>query len=176
MLSVKNSYLYLHSVFTFFMNQDELSVCTYLDVEISSWGDLIRWFGLWITERREFKLRMVHNFSVLCGSYTFPCARVWKLKQIYIAGARAQFKINTGVEINICSFQMGCQLSNVSPAPPLELYFGTVSVAWNEIAGRLEAGDVASVWMSCVQSPAWSTIIYRRLCGSYAFPMPEHRN
>ena len=49
---------------------------------------------------------------------------------MYMARARAQFKINTH---GCCSFQ----LYNAASAPPLELCFYTASVAWNERAGQL---------------------------------------
>ena len=58
---------------------------------------------------------------------------------------RAQIKINTGAEINTCSFKTGCRLSSAAANTAMDMQFKTLSVVWNELAGQLAAGECASV-------------------------------
>ena len=69
-------------------------------------------------------------------------------KNMYIARARAQFRINTHTLV----------LS--SAASGWDCVFDTISAAWSERAGQLAAGGVASVWRS------WA----RPCVGLYASP------
>ena len=78
---------------------------------------------------------------------------------MYIARARAQVNINTGVEINICSFLVCCQFSSVASVPPSELSFwDSICGAWNE-----RAGELALYWVICIslcQSTYIKTTLY----------------
>ena len=108
------------------------------------------------------------------GLYAFPWARASKLNQeicILPAPGRSSKLTHTGVEIDTCAFQTGCQLSSAASGMSLGLcFFYTISVAWNGHAGQLAAGGVVSVWRFWVQSlpgPRW---FIRSFVGSYAFP------
>ena len=100
------------------------------------------------------------------GLYAFPCARASKLKQqicISPAPGRSSKLTHTGVEIDTCAFQTGCQLSSAATGMSLELRFFT-QFQWRE-------AYVLDSWRSCLSLevvssiPAGSTIIYRFLCG-----------
>ena len=70
---------------------------------------------------------------------------------MYIASARAQFKINTHtcIEIDTCALKTGCELSSAASGMSLEsFFFYAISAAWSDRAGQLAVGGVASVWRS----------------------------
>ena len=93
----------------------------------------------------------------LCGFICVSLCQSIKIKptNMYIASARAQFKINThrcwnwhlcipdGLSVVQCSHG---HVNGVA-------FFGAISVAWSVRAGQLAAGGVASVWRSWVRSP-----------------------
>ena len=105
--------------------------------------------------------------SIPAGStiiYRFLCGFIWvslcqsiKIKptNMFIASARAQFKINTHRCWNwhLCIPDglsvVKCSLGHVIGVA----FFGAISVAWSVRAGQLAAGGVASVWRSWVRSP-----------------------
>ena len=106
--------------------------------------------------------------------YRFLCGFIWdslcqtiKIKptNMYIASARAQFKINTGVEIDTCAFQAGCQLSSAASGMSLKLCF------WHNFSGMKRSCWTTGSWPSCLSLEvvssisAGSTITYRFLCG-----------
>ena len=72
---------------------------------------------------------------------------------------------HTGVEIDACAFQTGCQLSYAASGMSLELCF------WHNFSGMKRTCWTTGSWQSCLSLevvswiPAWSTIIYRFLCG-----------
>ena len=76
--------------------------------------------------------RIIYRF--FCGLICVSLCQSIKIKprNMYIASARAQFKINTHtrVEIDTCAFQTGCQLSSAATGMSLELrFFCAISVA-----------------------------------------------
>ena len=102
------------------------------------------------------------------GLYAFPCARASKLNQqicISPAPGRSSKLTHTGVEIDTCAFQTGCQLSSAATGMSLELRF------WRDYSGVKRTCWSTGSWRSCLSLevvssiPAWSTIIYRFLCG-----------
>ena len=103
-----------------------------------------------------------HGPWQFCGPFVgYICvSTVQKIKisttNMYIAWARTQFEINTGVEINTTSFHMGCQLFSAASAPPLELCF------WHSPCG-LE-------WACCL------SLVYFWLCTAlwFRFITAEH--
>ena len=111
--------------------------------------------------------RIIYRF--LCGLICVSLCQSIKIKprNMYIASARAQFKINTHthVEIDTCAFQTGCQLSSAAMGMSLELRF------WRDFSGVKRTCWKTGSWRSCpslevVSSiPAGSTIIYVFLCG-----------
>ena len=83
------------------------------------------------------------------------CRAAWsQLTKMYIASARAQFKINSHGCWNwhLCIPDglsvVQCSLGHVIGI----VFFDTISVAWSDCAGQLAAGGVASVWRMWVQS------------------------
>ena len=96
-------------------------------------------------------------YRFLCGFICVSLCQSIKIKptNMYIASARAQFKINTyrcwnwhlcipdGLSV------VQCSLGHVSGVA----FFDAISVAWSVRAGQLAAGGVASVWRSWVRSP-----------------------
>ena len=102
------------------------------------------------------------------GLYAFPCARASKLNQqicISPAPGRSSKLTHTGVEIDTCAFQTGCQLSSAATGMSLELRF------WRDFSGVKRTCWTTGSWRSCLSLevvssiPAGSTIIYRFLCG-----------
>ena len=68
------------------------------------------------------------------GLYAFPCARESKLNQqicISQAPGHSSKLTHTGVEIDTCAFQTGCQLSSAASGMSLELCFLT-QFQWRE--------------------------------------------
>ena len=72
---------------------------------------------------------------------------------------------HTGVEIDTCAFQTGCQLASAASGMSLELRF------WRNISGVKCACWTPGSWRSCLSLevassiPTGSTIIHRFLCG-----------
>ena len=89
-------------------------------------------------------------------------------QQICISPApgRSSKLTRTGVEIDTCAFQTGCQLSSAATGMSLELRF-MARFQWREAYTCWTTGS----WRSCLSLevvssiPAGSTIIYRFLCG-----------
>ena len=116
----------------------------------------------------------VFKFDIICVSI---CQRI-KIKptNMYIASARAQFKY-TGVEIDTCAFQTGCQLSCEASGMSLGLCFFT-QFQWHEVI-MLDNWLLAVLPQSGgrefnprrvhdnLSVPLW---VYVR------FPVPEHHN
>ena len=102
------------------------------------------------------------------GLYAIPCARASKLNQqicISPAPGRSSKLTHTGVEIDTCAFQTGCQLSSAASGMSLELRF------WRDFNSVKRTCWTTGSWRSCLSLevvswiPAGSTIIYRFLCG-----------
>ena len=115
------------------------------------------------------------------GLYAFPCARASKLNQqicISPAQGRSSKLTHTGVEIDTCAFQTGCQLSSAAPACHWSCVFR------RNFSGVKRACWTTGSWRSClslevsggrefdprrvhdnVSVPLW---VYMR------FPVPEH--
>ena len=98
----------------------------------------------------------------------YPCARASKLNQqicISPAPGRSSKLTHTGVEIDTCASQTGCQLSNAASGMSLELRF------WRNFSGVKRTCWTTGSWRSCLSLevvssiPAGATIIYRFLCG-----------
>ena len=110
---------------------------------------------------------IIHRF--LCGFICVSLCQSIKIKptNMYIASARAQLKklTHTGVEIDTCAFQTGCQLFSAATGMSLELRF------WRDFSGVKRTCWTTGSWRSCLSLevvssiPAGSTIIYRFLCG-----------
>ena len=108
-------------------------------------------------------------YRFLCGFICVSLCQSIKIKptNMYIASARAQFKklTHTGVEIDTCAFQTGCQLFSAATGMSLELRF------WRDFGGVKRTCWTTGSWRSCLSLevvssiPAGSTIIYRFLCG-----------
>ena len=131
---------------------------------------------------REFDPRWVHdNLSVLFRVYMrFPVPDTSKLNQqicISPAPGRSSKLTHTGVEIDTCAFQTGCQLSSAATGMSLELRFLT-QFQWRE-AYVLDNWQLAELPQSGgrefdprrvhdnLSVPLW---VYMR------FPVPEHQN
>ena len=114
------------------------------------------------------------------GLYAFPCARASKLNQqicMSPAPGRSSKLTHTGVEIDTCAFQTGCQLSSAASGMSLELRFLT-QLQWHE-AHVLDNWQLAEMPQSGgrefdprrvhdnLSVPLW---VYMR------FPVPEHQN
>ena len=107
------------------------------------------------------------------GLYALPCARASKLNQqvcVSPAPGRSSKLTHTGVEIDTCAFQTGCQLSSAASGMSLELRFLTQS-QWREayVLDNWQHG-VASVWRSWVRSPPGPRYFIVSFVGLYAFP------
>ena len=85
---------------------------------------------------------------------------------VYIASARAQFKINTHRCWNWHLSVVQCSHGHVIGVA----VFGAISVAWSVRAGQLAAGGVVSVWRSWVRSPPGPRSFIGSFVGLYAFP------
>ena len=103
-----------------------------------------------------------------CGFICVSLCQSIKIKptNMYIASARVQFKINTQVlKLTPCAFQTGGQLSSAATGTSLELRF------WRKFDGVKRTCWTTGSWRSWISLevvssiPAWSTIIYRFLCG-----------
>ena len=97
-------------------------------------------------------------YRFLCGFICVSLCQSIKIKptNMYIASARAQFKINThtGVEIDTMCIPDRLSVVQCSHGHVIGVaFFGAISVAWSVRAGQLAAGGVASVWRSWVRSP-----------------------
>ena len=94
-----------------------------------------------------------------------------KPKNMYIASARAQFKMNTHRCWNwhLC-IPDGLSVVQCSLGHVIGVAFFTQSVAWSERAGQLAAGGVALVWRSWVRSPPGPRSFIGSFVGLYAFP------
>ena len=70
------------------------------------------------------------------------------------------------LKLTPCAFQTGCQLSSAATGTSLELRF-----FWRDFSGVKRTCWTTGSWRSCLSLevvssiPAWSTIIYRFLCG-----------
>ena len=96
-------------------------------------------------------------YRFLCGFICGSLCQSIKIKptNMYIASARAQFKINTHRCWNwhLC-IPDGLSVVQCSHGHVIGVaFFGAISVAWSVRAGQLAAGGVASVWRSWVRSP-----------------------
>ena len=97
------------------------------------------------------------------GWYAFPCARASKSNQtnMYIASARAHFKINTHK----------CWNWHLCIPDGLSVVRHWKCVLWHNLSGMKRTWWTTGSWRSCLSLevvssiPAWSTIIYRFLCG-----------
>ena len=118
----------------------------------------------------EFDPRMVHdNLSVPLWVYMrFPVPKHQnQTKQICISPApgRSSKLKHTGVKIDTCAFQTGCQLSSAASGMSLELRF------LHNFSGMKQTCWTTGTWRSCLSLegvssiPAGSTIICRFLCG-----------
>ena len=118
----------------------------------------------------EFDPRRVHdNLSVPLWVYMrFPVPKhQHETKQICISPApgRSSKLKHTGVEIDTCAFQTGCQLSSAASGMSLDLRF------LHNFSGMKRTCWTTGSWRSCLSLevvssiPAGSTIIYRFLCG-----------
>ena len=82
------------------------------------------------------------------------------------APGRSSKLTHTGVEIDTCAFQTGCQLSSAATGMSLELRFFR-----RDFSGVKRTCWTTGSWRSCLSLevvssiPAGSTIIYRFLCG-----------
>ena len=96
-------------------------------------------------------------YRFLCGFICVSLCQSIKIKptNMYIASARAQFKINTHMCWNWHHVHSRQVVS--CPVQPRARHwscvFWRISVAWSVRAGQLAAGGVASVWRSWVRSP-----------------------
>ena len=96
-------------------------------------------------------------YRFLCGFICVSLCQSIKIKptNMYIASARAQFKINTHRCWNWHHVHSRQVVS--CPVQPRARHwscvFCAISVAWSVRAGQLAAGGVASVWRSWVRSP-----------------------
>ena len=119
-------------------------------------------------------------YRFLCGFICVSLCQSIKIKptNMYIASARAQFKIsihgcwNWHLCIPDGLSVVQCSLGHVIGVA----FFYAIWVAWSVRAGQLAAGGVASVWRSWVD-PRWvhdklsvPLRVYLR------FPVPEHQN
>ena len=119
-------------------------------------------------------------YRFLCGFICVSLCQSIKIKptKMYIASARAQFKINTHrCWIDTCAFQTGCQLSSAATGMSLELRF-LARFQWRE-AYVLDNWQLAELPQSGGREfdprrvhdnltvPLW---VYMR------FPVPEHQN
>ena len=96
-------------------------------------------------------------YRFLCGFICVSLCQSIKIKptNMYIASARAQFKINTHRCWNwhLC-IPDGLSIVQCSHGHVIGIaFFGAISVAWSVRARQLAAGGVASVWRSWVRSP-----------------------
>ena len=96
-------------------------------------------------------------YRFLCGFICVSLCQSIKIKptNMYIASARAQFKINTHRCWNwhLC-IPDGLSVVQCSHGHVIGVaFFDAISVAWSVRAGQLAAGGVASVWRSWVRSP-----------------------
>ena len=113
-------------------------------------------------------------YRFLCGFICVSLCQSIKIKptNMYIASARAQFKINTHRCWNwhLCIPDglsvVQCSLGHVSGI----VFFDTISVTWSVRAGQLAAGGVVSVWRSWVRSPPGPRWFIGSFVGLYAFP------
>ena len=114
-------------------------------------------------------------YRFLCGFIcVFLCQSI-KIKptNMYIASARAQFKIDTHGCLNwyLCIPDGLSAVSRVQPrACHWDCVFDKISVQWSDRTGQLEAGGIASVWRSWVQSPPGPRWFFGSFVGLYAFP------
>ena len=98
----------------------------------------------------EFDPRWVYDNSsdLLCVCMRFRCTRASQLNQQCRTSPKTERSSklsHTDVEIDTCAFQTFCR-SPLSPRPyHWDCVFDTFSVAWNECAGQLAAGDDTSV-------------------------------
>ena len=109
------------------------------------------------------------------GSNVYTCVYIYKTTNMNITRARVQFKINTGIEINTCSFQMGCQLSSAAWPAIGTVFFGQslwlVRMCWT-----------TGSWWCCLSLnvlssiPTWCAKICSSIVGCMHFPVPEHQN
>ena len=125
--------------------------CLSLEVmsPIPVWSTIIYWF--------------------LCGFIYLSLYQRIKIKptNIYISPApcRSSKLTHTGVEIDSCAFQTGCQLSCAALGMSLELLF------WRNFSGVKRTCWTTGSWRSCLSLevmspiPVGSTIIYWFLCG-----------
>ena len=107
-------------------------------------------------------------YLLLCGLICVSLCQSIKINQeicISPAPGRTSKLTHTGVEIDTCAFQTGCQLSSAATGMSLELRF------WRDFSGVKRTCWTTGSWRSCpslevVSSiPDGSTIIYRFLCG-----------
>ena len=96
-------------------------------------------------------------YRFLCGFICVSLCQSIKIKptKMFIASARAQFKINTHRCWNwhLC-IPDGLSVVQCSHGHVIGVaFFGAISVAWSVRTGQLAAGGVASVWRSWVRSP-----------------------
>ena len=97
-------------------------------------------------------------YRFLCGFICVSLCQSIKIKptNMYIASARAQFKISTHRCWNwhLC-IPGGLSVAQCSLGHVIGVaFFYAISVAWSLRAGQLAAGGVASVWRSWVRSPS----------------------
>ena len=114
------------------------------------------------------------------GLYAFPCASASKLNQqicISPAPGRSSKLTHTGVEIDTCALQTGCQLSSAASGTSLELRF-LARFQWRE-------AYVLDNWLlAVVPQSGGREFDPRRVYDNLSvllwvymrFPVPEHQN
>ena len=113
----------------------------------------------------------------------FPCARASKLNEhicILPEPGRSSKSTHTGVEIDTCAFQMGCQLSSAAMGMSLGLC-GLFFL--HSFSGMKRTCWTTGSWRCCLclevvsSIPTGSTMIYRFLSEfKCVFPVSEHQN
>ena len=108
-------------------------------------------------------------YRFLCGFICVSLCQSIKIKptNMYIASARAQFKINTHRSWNWHHVHSRQVVS--CPVQPRARHWSCVF--WRDFSGVKRTHWTTGSWRSCLSLevvssiPAWSTIIYRFLCG-----------
>ena len=135
------------------------------------------WWSCWTTGswRSCLSLEVVSSipagstiiYRFLCGFICVSLCQSIKIKptNMYIAPGRSSKFTHTGVEIDTCAFQTGCQLSSAASGMSLNCVY------WHNFSGVKRSCWTTGSWRSCLSLevvssiPAGSTIIYRFLCG-----------
>ena len=123
---------------------------------------------IYIERVRELNTFQIYRIYPWRRKYLISYAEnLFENQQIYISPApgRSSKLTYTGVEIDTCAFQTGCQLSSADSGMSLELRF------WRNLSVVKRTCWTTGSWRSCLSLevvssiPVGSTIIYRFLCG-----------